>query len=53
MRLEIPSINCKLFGESSKKVSEAKIKVSKVSEVESKVKEKVRKVSKLQSKLGN
>ena len=38
MRLETPSVNYKLFDESSKKVSEVKIKVDKVSEVESKVK---------------
>ena len=41
MRLETPSVNYKLFDESSKKVSEVKIKVHKVSEVESKVKEEV------------
>ena len=41
MRLEILSVTYKLFDESSKKVSEAKIKVHKVSEVESKVKEEV------------
>ena len=46
MRLETPSVNSKLFDESSKKASEFEIKVGKVSEVESKVKEELRKASK-------
>ena len=45
MRLETPSINYKLFDESSKKLAKQEGKVSKLSEVESKVQEEVRKVS--------
>ena len=45
MRVETPSVNYKLFDESSKKLAKRKGKASKVSEVESKVQEEVRKVS--------
>ena len=45
MRLETPSVNYKLFDESSKKLAKQKGKVSKASEVENTVQEEVRKVS--------
>ena len=46
MRLETPSVNYKLFDESSKKLAKQKDKVRKVSEVENEVKSEVRKMSK-------
>ena len=45
MRLETPSVNYKLFNQSSKKLAKQKGKVSPISEVESKVQEEVCKVS--------
>ena len=44
MRVETPSVNYKLFDQSSKKLAKQKVKLSNVSEVESKVKEEEHKL---------